>query len=114
MDRGARVAAICLALVAGAGAGQASDVTSEDGAVRVARMGSDGSAVIHVSSRDGWSCEGSYAAPRKSGSMVRFPLQCSDAVKGEAIMSVDGETGRAAMVFDRDDGYRGSATFAMR
>lgn len=114
MDRGARVAAICLVLVAGAGAVQASDVTSEDGAVRVARMGPDGSALIHVSSKDGWTCEVSYAAPGRDGSMVRFPLVCTDAVEGEAIMSVDGATGRAALVFDRDDGYRGSATFAMR
>lgn len=109
-----RLAGMAVALLAGAAAAQASDVASADGGVRVAKLAADGSAVVEVSSAaDGWSCRGTYAAPSESGATVRFPLACNDDVTGDAMMSVDRETGRAALIFKREDGDRGSAAFRM-
>lgn len=113
MGKGTRLALLLLGLSTGAGMAQASDVRGVDGAVRVAERAPDGSARIEVMSAEGWTCAGRYAAPRESGEMVRFDLNCDDAVEAKAIMSVDPATGRAALVFDRDDGHRGSATFGM-
>ena len=114
MDRLAKMAVVALALCVGAGAAFASDVMSADGGVRVAQKGADGSALIEVkSAADGWSCMGRYAAPAENGATVRFALKCDDAVTGDAMMSVDRETGRAALIFKREDGDRGSAAFRM-
>lgn len=67
--------------------------------------------VIEVTSAHGWACTGLYAAPSRAGDAVGFPLTCSDEVDGKALMSV--EDGRAAILFQRKDGSKGSAAFPM-
>lgn len=114
MGSKAGLAGVAVAVWAVAGTVQASDVVSADGGVRVSSLSSDGSAQVEVrSAADGWSCRGVYAAPGQNGATVRFPLACTDDVTGDAMMSVDRETGRAALIFKREDGDRGSAAFLM-
>ena len=106
-------AAMAVAVFGLAGASVATEVRSDDGGVRVARMLENGSAVIEVRSADGWACEGTYAAPAQNKATVAFPLACNDRMSAEAMMSVDRQTGRAALIFKRKDGDRGSAAFRM-
>lgn len=114
MEFKAKLAGVAVALCAVAGAVQASEVMSGDGGVRIAALAADGSAVVEVrSAADGWACRGNYAAPAENGATVRFPLACNDDVTGDAMMSVDRETGEAALIFKREDGDRGSAAFRM-
>lgn len=103
-------AALCVVLAGFAGIAGAVEVASPSGVVRVHPEG-EGRAVVTVTSRLGWACRGDWVAPAQDGDAVRFPLDCSDAVKGKAMMSV--ADGRGALMFLRDDGANGSAAFAM-
>jgi len=113
MDMKALLLGAAVAAAAVGGAVQASEVRSGDGGVRVARMLGDGSAVIEVRSAQGWACEGTYAAPAKDGATVRFAMACNDDKTADAMMSVDRQSGRAALIFQREDGDQGSAAFRM-
>jgi len=104
-------AAFCVLVTGCAGMAGATEVSSPSGMVRVHPAG-EGRAVVTVTSRQmGWACRGEWAAPARNGDAVRFPLECSDAVAGKALMSV--EDGRGALMFQRDDGANGSAAFVM-
>ncbi|NGQ89920.1 hypothetical protein G5V65_03350 [Rhodobacter sp. HX-7-19] len=90
--------------VAGLGAALAGDAVS-------ARAVSSDQVEVRVSSAFGWHCEGLFAHPAQRGDAVRFPLACSDDVKGKALMSIEGK--RAALIFSRADGSKGSAAFRL-
>ena len=105
-------AGIGLVLALVAGAATAGEVMSPDyGAVTYRPAPSGAGTLIEVKSLHGWSCSGVYAPPARAGEAVDFPLDCSDDVKGKALMSV--EDGRAAILFQRKDGSKGSAAFRM-
>lgn len=96
-------AVMAAAVSAQAGAGE---VVSAQGLISAVPVAADRVAV-RVKSVHGWSCEGLYGAPDRPGAPVKFPLDCSDDVKGKALMSIEG--GRAALLFQREDGSKGTA-----
>ena len=93
-----------LMMAAGTGAALAGDAVS-------ARAVSPDQVEVRVSSAFGWRCEGIFAHPEQRGDAVRFPLACSDDVEGKALMSIEGK--RAALIFSREDGSKGSAAFRL-
>lgn len=93
-----------LVAMAGVTAAMAGDAVS-------ARAVSADQVEVRVSSAFGWRCEGVFAHPERRGDAVRFPLSCSDDVEGKALMSIEGK--RAALIFSREDGSKGSAAFRL-
>lgn len=89
---------------------QAGEVMSRYGTVTAVPMAA-GTVVVRVKSVHGWSCEGLYARPDQPDAAVNFPLSCSDDVEGKALMSI--ENGRAALMFQRKDGSKGSAAITV-
>jgi hypothetical protein len=72
-----------------------------------------GSADVQVTSARGWQCRGQFLPEAAKGAAMRFPLDCSDDVTATALMQVNPEDGRAAMLFSRKDGSSGQAVFAI-
>lgn len=70
-----------------------------------------GSANVQVTSARGWHCQGQFLPDAAQGAPSRFPLECSDDVKATALMQVNPEDGRAALLFSRKDGSSGQAVF---
>jgi hypothetical protein len=100
-------ALIVAAFSAQAGAGE---VVSAQGLVSAIPVAAD-MVAVRVKSVHGWSCEGLYDEPERPGAAVKFPLDCSDDVKGKALMSIEG--GRAALLFQREDGSKGTAAVTL-
>lgn len=101
----AALSAAAFGMQAGAG-----EVVSPQGLISAVPIAAD-TVAVRVKSVHGWSCEGLYAAPDQPGAPVKFPLACSDDVKGKALMSIEG--GRAALLFQREDGSKGTAAVSV-
>lgn len=101
-----------LACLLALGGPAAAEMVSKDyGAVTYRPAPTGPGLVVEVNSLHGWTCSGQYDPPARRGAAVDFPLTCSDEVEGKALMSI--EDGRAALLFQRKDGSKGSAAFAV-
>jgi hypothetical protein len=108
-------AALCLMMALGgcvAGDGAAPPVTRAETVLATAGPVA-GSANVQVTSARGWQCQGQFLPDAATGTPTRFPLECSDDVKATALMQVNPEDGRAALLFSRKDGSSGQAVFDM-
>lgn len=106
-------AALCLMMALGgcvAGDGAAPTVTRGETVLATAGPIA-GSADVQVTSARGWQCRGQFLPEAAKGAATRFPLDCSDDVKATALMQVNPEDGRAALLFSRKDGSSGKAVF---
>ncbi len=97
--------AVLIAVQAGAG-----EVASRTGTITAVPVSAH-AVEVRVQSVHGWHCVGLFAKPAQEGEAVQFPLTCSDKVEARALMSV--EDGRAALVFRRKDGNKGSAALTL-
>ena len=110
-------AALCLMMALGgcvAGDGAAPPVTQSGTRAETVLATAGpiaGSANVQVTSARGWHCQGQFLPDAAQGAPSRFPLECSDDVKATALMQVNPEDGRAALLFSRKDGSSGQAVF---